>query len=282
MLQWFSKIHVIASISEVKFYQNIMLGLFLAIILLFIAVFIQRRVIKRLRRELDEARGGAAAPAPETESAPPAQQTSPRPQAKAAPKNLPDPGLLYKFSLAGDDISEKFVTIGQTEGTIKTFSTEIINDHLSLYIRILDNRRDKDIYDMPDHIKEEYQIDLRRDGKVLYYMPGMKNYEPMGSRMRLMIKQKPDEMGDPTFKTLNPKQPVRFRVGDRLNSEGKFINGFFEFHLFTKDYQVKTKAGIPKTEKYFLIRLYKIYPGYDTGATTSDGLYPMIDPFTTG
>ena len=57
---------------------------------------------------------------------------------------------------------------------------------------------------------------------------------------------------------------------------------FFEFHLFTLNYDVKTSAGIPKVEKNFCVRLYKIYPGYDTGSPTEDGLYKMIDPFATG
>ena len=96
------------------------------------------------------------------------------------------------------------------------------------------------------------------------------------------IKQDPDEAGDPTFPTLAAKSPIRFRLGDRLSQDGKFINGYFEFHLFTQDYETKTKADIPKTEKNFLIRLYKVYPGYDTGAPTEEGLSPMVDPFTTG
>ena len=104
----------------------------------------------------------------------------------------------------------------------------------------------------------------------------------MGSRERIYIKDTPDETGDPTFPEIEAKSPVRFRIGDRLNQDNKFVNGFFEFHLFTKDYEVKTKAGIPKIEKYFLVRLYKIYPGYDTGSPTDDGLYPMVDPFVTG
>ena len=104
----------------------------------------------------------------------------------------------------------------------------------------------------------------------------------MGSRERIYIKEEPDVAGDPTFPSIDAKQPIRLRIGDRLNQDGKFINGFFEFHLFSQDYEVKTKTNITKIEKNFLLRLYKIYPGYDTGTPTEDGLYPMIDPFTTG
>ena len=201
---------------------------------------------------------------------------------QATQRELPDPGLIFKYSLAKENITEKLITIGQHEGNIKTYSTEIIDDHLSIFIRIIENRRDKDIYDLPDKIYEEYQLDIRRDGKAMIYYEELSNFREMGSREKIFVKQTPDEFGDPTFPTIEAKQPIRFRLGDRLNQDGKFVDGYFEFHLFTQDYQVQTKAGIPKIEKNFLIRLYKIYPGYDTGNPTDDGLYPMIDPYTTG
>ncbi|MDA3821169.1 MAG: hypothetical protein PF450_00960, partial [Bacteroidales bacterium] len=84
------------------------------------------------------------------------------------------------------------------------------------------------------------------------------------------------------FGEIQAKQPLRFRIGDRLNQNGKFINGYFEFHLFTQSYEVQTQGGIPKIEKNFMLRLYKIFPGYDTGAQNNEGLYPMVDLFTTG
>ncbi len=104
----------------------------------------------------------------------------------------------------------------------------------------------------------------------------------MGSREKIYVKNEPDVAGDPTFPSLKARQPIRFRIGDRLNQDDKFVNGFFEFHLFTQEYEVKTSAGIPKIEKNFLIRLYKIYPGYDVSSPDGEGLYPMIDPFTAG
>jgi hypothetical protein len=217
------------------------------------------------------------------ESAPtpaPAQPAAGSAKGKVTPKELPDPGLIFKYSLAREDQNEKTITIGQTEGNIKTYSTEIIDNHLSINIRIIENKRDQDIYNLPDKLVEEYLLDIRRDGKVLIYYPGLENFREMGSRERIYIKKEPDETGDPTFPSLEAKQPVRFRLGDRLNQDGKVVRGYFEIHLFTQDYEVKTKAGIPKIEKNFLVRLYKIYPGYDTGAPNDEGLYPMIDPFT--
>lgn len=269
--------------KEIEFHQYIIFAAVVVISLLAVVVFLQSRIIKgrkegttsRLAEKLYKPKKADVHPAP---SSPPV----PSGKGKVTPKELPDPGLIFKFSLAKEDMSEKMITIGQTEGNVKTYSTEIIDNHLSIYIRIIENRQDRDIYDLPDKIIEEYQIDIRRDGKSLIYYPGLTGFREMGSRERLYVKKEPDVGGDPTFPALDAKNPVRFRLGDRLNQDGKFVSGFFEFHFFTKDYDVQTKAGIPKIEKYFMLRLYKIYPGYDTGSPTDDGLYPMVDPFTTG
>jgi hypothetical protein len=123
---------------------------------------------------------------------------------------------------------------------------------------------------------------MKRDGRVLLYYPGLEGWRQMGARERFYIKQEPDVAGDPTFPVIEAKQPVRLRIGDRLNQDEKFANGYFEFHLYTQDYEVKTSAGIPKIEKNFMLRLYKIYPGYDMASPSPDGLYPMSDPFRAG
>ncbi len=261
--------------KHIEFLNMVIWGLVLVIGLLALIVFLQRRSIILYRRSK------SAHGAKKKSLVPGIKKPAGKEPPAVSPKQLPDPGLIFKYSLAGEDVMEKTVTIGQKQGNIKTYSTEIIDDHLSISIRIIENRRERDIYDLPDTIAEEYLLDFRRDGKVLIYFEGLDGYREMGSRERIYVKGEPDVTGDPTFPDLDAKQPVRFRVGDRLNQDGKFINGFFEFHLFTKDYQVSTKAGIPKIEKNFLLRLYKIYPGYDTGSPTGDGLYPMIDPYTT-
>ncbi|GBF49986.1 hypothetical protein LPTSP4_15070 [Leptospira ryugenii] len=194
------------------------------------------------------------------------------------PKDLPDPGLIFKYTLSGET-TEKIITIGQKEGTIKTFSTEIVDHHLTIMIRALDASRGQDIYDLPEKIVEKYVLDFRREGKALIVMPFSKEVREMGSRERVYLQDQPDEAGDPNYPSLEHNQPIRFRLGDRLSQEGKFRAGYFEFHLYTKDIESKTKAGIPKIEKQFFLRLYKIYPGYDTAKQNSDGLFPMIDPF---
>ncbi len=269
--------------KKIDFYQYLVFALIFVIVLLIIVVVLQRKLSTGFHAIRKKIMPGKSKAMP-AEEKPAAAPTPARPavQGKVTPKELPDPGLIFKFSLAQEHVLEKLITIGQTEGNIKTFSTEIMDNHLSVFIRIIEGQRDRDIYEMPDIIVEEYQLDLRRDGKTLIYYPGLEGFREMGSRERIYVRRQPDEAGDPTFPSLEPKNPVRFRVGDRLNQDGKFTRGYFEFHLFTQDYEVKTKANIPKVEKNFLIRLYKIYPGYDTGAPTDDGLYPMIDPFTTG
>ncbi len=265
--------------KDLELYQFIFWGAIIVIVLLLIIVYLQRvaisgyrkgkegRVLPRLTKNKEVKKTAASAETP---------------AGFVSPGKLPDPGLIFKYSLAKENVLDKAITIGQLEGNIKTYSTEIIDHHLTVNIRIIENRREQDIYNLPDRIFEEYQLDLRRDGKVLIYYPGLQGFREMGSRERIYVKREPDEAGDPTFDELEAKAPIRFRIGDRLNQDGKFISGYFEFHLFTQDYDVKTKADIPKTEKNFLIRLYKIYPGYDTGSPTEDGLYPMVDPFTTG
>jgi len=273
---------ILSAVSDAKLYLNVIIGMTIAFVILFTAIIVMRKRIKTLRLIVNTGDN-----INEEQPIKPKVQEKIEIEAviKAKPKigqnKLPDPGLIFKYSLAEENTLEKMITIGQKEGSIKTYSTEIIDNHLSIFIRILDNKREKDIYDLPDQITEEYMIDLRRDSKLLYYYEGMEGFKPMPSKLRIYLKEKPDEMGDPTFKTLDPKQPIRFRLGDRLNSDDKFINGFFEFHLFNKEYKVKTTSGIPKTEKNFFIRLYKVYPGYDTGNVSDEGLYPMIDPFKT-
>jgi hypothetical protein len=146
-------------------------------------------------------------------------------------------------------------------------------------IRQLDNSRNRDIYDLPEKIEEEYVVDFRRGGKLLYLLPGESKIQEMGARMRIYIKSKPDPTGDISLASIDAQSPIRFRLGDRLTQDGKFRGGFFEFHFFTKNIDTRTQSGIPVVEKQFFLKLYKIYPGYDTASQNGEGLFPMIDPF---
>jgi hypothetical protein len=268
--------------KEIDLYRIILAGGVLLLIILVLIVVLQWASLKKMRRGADT--GVPADFTPGKKS--PAKTEKGKTEIAASPsvkgRDLPDPGLVYKFSLADEKVTEKLITIGQTEGNIKTFSTEVINDHFSINIRIIENQRDRDIYNLPDKIYEEYILDMRRDGRVLVYFPGLEGYRQMGARERVYIKQEPDSAGDPTFHVIEAKQPIRLRIGDRLNQDEKFANGYFEFHLYTQEYEVKTSAGIPKIEKNFMVRLYRIYPGYDMSSPSPDGLYPMTDPFRAG
>ncbi len=265
--------------KDIEIYKVIIIGSVLVIAILILVIILQRISLNRSRNS-----GAAAVPGGSDADV----QVKNKVKAKKSgvkgavdPKELPDPGLIFKYSLAKEDVTEKLITIGQTAGSIKTYSTEIMNDHLSIHIRILENRDEKDIYNLPESISEEYLIDLKRAGKALIYYPGLDAFRQMGPRERIYIMKEEDPAGEPTFPLIDPKQPIRIRLGERLNQDEKFVNGYFEFHLFNQEYQVKTEAGIVKYEKNFMLRLYRVYPGYDVSSPDKSGLYPMMDPFST-
>lgn len=266
--------------KEIEFYKIIIAGSSLAIVILILVVFLQRISLKRSRSAGEAESDSSGAGGSREKAVKSIKQKKVSAVGAVDHRVLPDPGLIFKFSLAREDVTEKLITVGQTEGSIKTYSTEIMNDHLNIYIRIMDNRKEKDIYNLPDSIYEEYLIDLKREGKALIYYPGLDAFRQMGSRERIYIMKGEDPAGDPAFSDIDPKQPIRIRLGERLNQDEKFVNGYFEFHLFSQEYEVKTEAGIPKYEKNFLLRLYRIYPGYDVSSPGKDGLYPMMDPFS--
>ncbi len=266
--------------KEVEFYRILLSASVLVIFILTLAVVLQRIFLEKMRKP-----GNKSVDDPESNNSSVKDRSEKKIKKTIAKgvvdsKNLPDPGLIFRYSLARGDVTGKLITIGQTEGNIKTYSTEIINDHLNVHIRILNNRSEKDLNNLPDSIYEEYMIDLRRGGEALICYPGLEAFRPMGVSERIYIMKEADPAGDPAFRTIDPKQPVRIRLGERLNQNEKFVNGYFEFHIFNQEYEVKTDAGITKYENNFLLRLYRIYPGYDISSPGKDGLYPMMAPFS--
>ena len=268
--------------KDLDFYQFIFWGSIVVIILLGIIIYLQRisitgyrkgkesKILPRLLRKNYESDDKKEPPKPElkTES--------------AVPKNLLDPGLVFKYSLSREGAMDRLITIGQTEGNIKTNSTEVLNNHLSIQLRIIDSPSHKDMNTVMGKIIEEYQIDLRRDGNVLILIPGHEGFRVMNSRERIFIRPDGGDTAEPVLQGIDAKSPIRFRIGERLNQDGRFANGYFEFHLYTQDYGITTHENIPKIERNFLVRLYKIYPGYDTASPTSDGLFPMVVPYVPG
>ncbi|MCB1323870.1 MAG: hypothetical protein H7A21_01975 [Spirochaetales bacterium] len=251
----------------------LVIALDLGLIASLIANFVQYLRVRRLQ----EGEPPKAKPAPAAKPSKTPQAPSPARKPAVDPKILPDPGLVFRFDLAKAETSTKLIVIGQTEGSIKTYSTEVVNDHLQLEIRVRQDS-DRDIYQQDELIKQSYQADLRRGARVMVHLPGMERFREMDARERLLVQEKPDQSGDFQFNGIDPRNPIRFQLGDRLRHDGKFIKGYFEFHLFTKD-EEREVSGYRRLDRIFFLRLYKIFPGYDTGNPTEDGLYPMIDPF---
>ncbi|MCB1166628.1 MAG: hypothetical protein KDK33_10760 [Leptospiraceae bacterium] len=244
------------------------------------AVFVLTLKVHRLRQgpqkpeKKQKAKAPASRPAP---AATPATTTSP-----VSPKDLLDPGLVYRFRLGKDKSLEsqsKRVIVGKHEGQIKTHSTEIIENHLEIEFRIRQDP-DRDIYDTEKTLIQKYSIDLRRAGKALIYFPDQddKQFKEMNSRQRILIQPDPDPEGDPFYASIASGKPLRIQIGDRVRHDGKFVSGYFEFHLFTKFVEVEA-GDYRRMDQDFFFRLYRIFPGYDTSHPAADGSYPMIDPF---
>ncbi|EOQ96839.1 hypothetical protein LEP1GSC195_2622 [Leptospira wolbachii serovar Codice str. CDC] len=183
-------------------------------------------------------------------------------------KDLPDPGLVFKYVIP---ISEgKVITIGQREGNVVTRSTEVLDHHLTIDIKAVDISNFEIL---------SYSLEFRREGKVLLQLPGAKDFHEMGVKQRIHISKSLSFEEEPCFESLDNNQPLRFRIGSRLNVNGRFKTGYFEFHLFAKDVFEKTKNGNKRIEKHFYLKLFKIFPGYDTAGQTKEGLVPMLGRF---
>lgn len=220
-------------------------------------------------------------PAPDEPPPPSPRKPAPRParRPQVDPKILPDPGLVYRFDMTDAPGGARRIVIGQKQGNIKTYSTEVLDNHLEVEIRIKEDEN-RDIYDQEALILQQYRVDVRRGGRVMIHYPGAERFREMDARERILIQPEPDKSGDFQYPELEPRYPIRFQLGDRLRHDGKFLKGYFEFHLFTKNVESE-KAGYKRLDKQFFLRLYRIFPGYDTGASTDEGLFPMIDPFIT-
>ncbi|MCW7494379.1 hypothetical protein ND861_17165 [Leptospira sp. 2 VSF19] len=183
-------------------------------------------------------------------------------------KDLLDPGLVFKYIVHLD--TSKVISIGQREGNIVTRSTDILDHHLTIEICAID---------VSNLEMLSYTLELRREGKVLLQLPGARSFREMGNKEKIHISKTLSFDGEPCLESLSPKQPIRFRLGSRINSLGKFNSGYFEFHLYSKDVFEKTDQGTKRIEKHFYLKLVKIFPGYDTAGQTKEGLVPMLARF---
>ncbi|TGN19022.1 hypothetical protein [Leptospira idonii] len=188
-------------------------------------------------------------------------------------QDLLEPGLVYKFVLPGKSF-EKIITIGKNEGTIRTFSSDLVDYHLTIVIR-----KTGEFEADSEEIAESYHIELRREGKVLISLPGESGLREMNAKEKIYVQNFPAEDEIVSYSGIESKDPIRFRLGERWNSENRFIKGYFEFHFFSKDVNGVSPSGSHSLEKQFFLRVYKVYPGYDTAKQQQDGSFPMKDSF---
>ncbi|TGL87599.1 hypothetical protein EHQ68_07235 [Leptospira congkakensis] len=183
-------------------------------------------------------------------------------------KDLPDPGMVFKYTVPLN--KNKMIAIGQREGSVVTRSTDVLDHHLTIDINAVDVSN-LDIL--------SYSLEFRREGKVLIQLPGSRDFREMGVKEKFYISKTLTFEGETCLETLGTNNPLRFRIGSRIGVDGKFKAGYFEFHLFTKDVFEKTINGNKRVEKHFYLKLFKIFPGYDTAGQTKEGLVPMLARF---
>lgn len=254
--------------KQIELYRVVLTAMILAVAILIIVCLLQRLYYTRSHN------AGPAAARIRRE-----RKKSGRTAGGTDPSELPDPGLIFRFALPGDG-GDKLITIGRDEGSIKTWSTEVINDHLELHVIYYVNLKEKKLYELPDPLYTDYSLELRCRGNVLIHYPGLEGYRRMNPAEKIYITAEPGAPGLISFNTIDASRPVRFRLGGELGEWDRFISGYFEFHLYLQDHEVERENGMPSVEKYFMLRLYRIYPGYDVSSPDAEGFYPMIDPFS--
>lgn len=253
---------------QIELYRVVLTAMVLAVAILIIICLLQRMYYTR---------AGIPGTVPGRSRA--GRSRAKRSRAGIDPSELPDPGLIFRFALP-DDGGDRIITIGRDEGSIRTWSTEIINDHLELHVIYYVNLKDQKLYELPEPLYRDYALELRCRGNVLIHYPGLDGYRRMNTSEKIYITSEPGDPDRICFNTINASQPVRFRLGSELGEWDRFISGYFEFHLYLQDHEVEMESGMPSVEKFFMLRLYRIYPGYDVSSPDTDGLYPMIDPFS--
>ncbi|NLV66041.1 MAG: hypothetical protein GXY14_00025 [Spirochaetes bacterium] len=254
--------------QQAEQYRVVLTAMILAVVILLIICLLQRIYYTRLRSPVEVA-GHAVKPG----------KTKKRRARGIDPSLLPDPGLVFRFALP-EDGGDRLITIGRDRGSIRTWSTEILNGHLELRVIYYINLKDKKLYCLPDPFYTDYVLELVCRGNVLIHYPGIDGYRRMASSEKIFITAEPGAPGIISFNNINPTQPVRFRLGSETDEQGRFVSGYFEFHLYLQDHEVERPNGMPAVEKYFMLKLYRIYPGYDVSMPDAEGFYPMIDPFS--
>lgn len=247
---------------EIALHRWIILASAAAVVLLSCVIALQALIISRLRR----ARGAAAAGASHVTS------IGVPPDEGGKDAGLLSTRMLFKYSPGGRTGAEKTVTIGANAGSIQTMSTEIVNGHLRLTLRPLRCALSREGSPI-----EDYEVEMARGGNALVRYPGESAFRVMSLSERLSVGPEPDGglPGAVVVAGVEMDDPVRFRLGGELDADGSFPGGYFEFHLFTRNYELALEEGAVKTARHFFVRVFDINPGYDEASRRNDGLCPM-------
>lgn len=251
--------------KRVELFKIVIIASVFVIVVLLLVAILQRVSIARLKRVASESQRVPVKRVKKRNSISGIQHVK-----------LPDPGIVFRFSAPDRGSGDKTITIGATTGSIKTYSTEIIDNHLSIRLRAIAAAAGTHGED----IREEYIVDLSRGGNALVCYPGEGFFRPIGDSERIYIMNGDDPAGGNSLPVIEPGDPLRVRLGGILDENSKFACGYFEFHIFNREYRDEA-AGMASVRKSFLVRLYRIYPGYDLSRPDDNGLYPMIEPYRT-
>ena len=175
MLNLINKIQMFSQIDarvydlerQIELYRVVLTAMVLAVIILIVICLLQRLYYTRPGTPVSAAVRGRAH-----------RKKAGRTGGGVDPSDLPDPGLIFRFALP-DDGGDKLITIGRNEGSIKTWSTEIINDHLELHVIYYVNLKEKKLYELPDALYADYALELRCRGNVLIHYSGLDGYRRM-------------------------------------------------------------------------------------------------------
>jgi len=258
----FSAATVVELEREIALHRWIILASAAAVVLLACVIVLQALIISRLRRARSAAPAGALHVA----------SIAVPPDEGGKDAGLLSTRMLFKYAPGGRTGAEKTVTIGACEGSIQTMSTEIVNGHLRLTLRPLRCAPSGE-----GALIEDYEVEMTRGGNALVSFPGERAFRVMSLSERLSVGPEPegDLPGAVVVPGVEMGDPVRFRLGGELEADGSFPGGYFEFHLFTRNYELAVDEGAVKTARHFFVRVFDINPGYDEASRREDGLCPM-------
>ncbi|MCB1141219.1 MAG: hypothetical protein H7A24_01480 [Leptospiraceae bacterium] len=153
----------------------------------------------------------------------------------------PEVGKVYEF-IVSESERNSFFSVGKTTGNIVTRCSAIQEDHLIFQFK-------------KDPSQEEYDIQIKKNGAVLFKPPRMPTYSTMDSTEKL-------ESHEVIGKTAD------FRISNVILKE-RMVN-FIEISLTSKF--IITKSG--KERLQFRFTITKIHPGLNLNSPDKTGNFP--------